>query len=255
MTRCEEIRLSLGALVLSALDPVDERRVREHLAGCAECAAEVAELERTVELLALAGPEALVGTEPGPVPLPRVPVEFGTGTAAESELPGPRVLDGLLAAVETQRRRDQRRRLAVGLAAAAAAAVVAGVGVAMVDDPPAAVPEAAPSAPAPSAPAPDAQLRGTADQIVLDLGVWERGWGAAVHVSIAGVPGGSTCSLVAVRDDGVREVAATWTVPSNGYDPVAGRLDVDGAVGMQADRVSRFEVVTSAGEVLVTAWA
>jgi hypothetical protein len=242
VTRCEEIRLSLGALVLSALDPVDERRVREHLAGCAECAAEVAELERTVELLALAGPEVLVGVEPGPVPQPRVPVE--------SELPGPRVLDGLLAAVEAQRRRDRRRRLAVGLAAAAAAAVVAGVGVAVVDDPPAAVPEAAPS---PSAPAPDATLRGTADQIVLDVGVWERGWGAAVHVSIAGVPGGSTCSLVAVRDDGVREVAATWTVPSDGYDPVAGPLDVDGAVGMQADRVSRFEVVTSAGEVLVTA--
>ena len=250
MTRCEEIRLSLGALVLSALDPVDERRVREHLAGCAECAAEVAELERTVKLLALAGPEAFVGMEPGPVPQPRVPVEFGTGMAAESELPGPRVLDGLLAAVETQRRRDRRRRLAVGLAAAAAAAVVAGVGVAVVDDPPAAVPDAAPTAPAP-----DAQLRGRADQIVLDVGVWARGWGAAVHVSIAGVPGGSTCSLVAVRDDGVREVAATWTVPSNGYDPTAGPLDVDGAVGMQSDRVSRFEVVTSAGEVLVTAWA
>jgi hypothetical protein len=250
VTRCEEIRLSLGALVLSALDPVDERRVREHLGGCAECAAEVAELERTVKLLALAAPEALVGMEPGPVPLPRVPVEFGTGTAAESELPGPRVLDGLLAAVETQRRRDRRRRLAVGLAAAAAAAVVAGVGVAVVDDAPAAVPEAAPTAPAP-----DAQLRGTADQIALDVGVWERGWGAAVHVSIAGVPGGSTCTLVAVRDDGVREVAATWTVPSNGYDPTAGPLNVDGAVGMQADRVSRFEVVTSAGEVLVTAWA
>lgn len=250
MTRCEEIRLSLGALVLSALDPVDERRVRGHLAGCAECAAEVAELERTVKLLALAGPEALVGMEAGPVPQPRVPVELGTGMAAESELPGPRVLDGLLAAVETQRRRDRRRRLAVGLAAAAAAAVVAGVGVAVVDDPPAAVPDAAPTAPAP-----DSQLRGTADQIVLDVGVWERGWGAAVHVSIAGVPGGSTCSLVAVRDDGVREVAATWTVPSNGYDPTAGPLDVDGAVGMQADRVSRFEVVTSAGEVLVTAWA
>jgi hypothetical protein len=242
VTRCEEIRLSLGALVLSALDPVDERRVREHLAGCAECAAEVAELERTVKLLALAGPEALVGTEPGPVPQPRVPVE--------SELPGPRVLDGLLAAVETQRRRDRRRRMAVGLAAAAAAAVVAGVGVAVVDDRPAGVPEAAPTAPAP-----DAQLRGTADQIVLDVGVWERGWGAAVHVSIAGVPGGSTCSLVAVRDDGVREVAATWTVPRDGYDPVAGPLDVDGAVGMQADQVSRFEVVTSAGELLVTAWA
>ena len=242
MTRCEEIRLSLGALVLSALDPVDERRVREHLAGCAECAAEVAELERTVKLLALAGPEALLGMKPGPVPQPRVPVE--------SELPGPRVLDGLLTAVETQRRRDRRRRMAVGLAAAAAAAVVAGVGVAVVDDRPAAVPEAAPTAPAP-----DAQLRGTAEQIVLDVGVWERGWGAAVHVSVAGVPGGSTCSLVAVRDDGVREVAATWTVPSDGYDATAGPLDVDGAVGMQADQVSRFEVVTSAGEVLVTAWA
>jgi hypothetical protein len=48
-------------------------------------------------------------------------------------------------------------------------------------------------------------------------------------------------------------VAATWTVPTNGYDPVAGALAVDGAVGMQVEQISSYEVVTSTGEVLVVA--
>ncbi len=265
MTGCDEIRLSLGALVLSALDPADERRVREHLAGCPECAAEVAELERTARILALAGPDSYpaVGGEPQPVAEPALlpageQEGFPESTVATGPAtPSPRVLDGLLAAVAAQRRRDRRRRITVGVAAAAVAAVLAAVGAAAIDDPRPAAPEAAApetSAPGTSAPiAPDSALHGSENGVVVDVGMWGRGWGAAVHVDLWGVPGGLTCSLVAVGLDGTREVAATWTVPSNGYDPSAGGLAVDGAVGMQTDQVSRFEVVTSAGDVLVTA--
>lgn len=245
MTSCDDVRLSLGALVLSALDPAEERRVREHVAGCAECTAELAELERTAGILALAGPEVVADTVTDAHDL------APSGVAPQG--PGPRVLDGLLAAVAAHRRRSRRRQVALGLAAAAAAAVVGGVVVAAADDDARAPSEAAPTSAVTTAPAPDAQVSGTEGGVALAVDVWRRGWGAALHVSISGVPGGSTCSLIAVRDDGAREVAATWTVPGNGYDPEAGSLDVDGAVGMQADRVSHFEVVTSVGDVLVTA--
>ncbi|HMG31651.1 MAG TPA: zf-HC2 domain-containing protein [Jiangellaceae bacterium] len=234
MTACDEIRLSLGALVLGALDHDEERRIREHVAGCPDCAAEVAVLESTAGLLAMAGPH---GHE----------AEATASQGDPPDGPGPQLLDGLLGQVRAQRRRDRRRRWALSAAAAAAAAVVAGVGiVAFSDDEPAATDQVV-------AAAPTARVQGSEGGVVLDLDLWRRAWGTAVHVDVSGVPGGSRCSLVAVGVDGTREVAATWTVPRNGYDPVAGSLAVDGAVGMQVEQVSSYEVVTSTGEVLVVA--
>ncbi len=234
MTACDEIRLSLGALVLGALDHDEERRIREHVADCPDCAAEVAALERTAGLLAMTGP---YGHE----------AEATAPHGERPDGPGPELLDGLLGQVRVQRRRDRRRRWALTVAAAAAAAVVAGVGVvAFSDDEPSAADQVA-------AAAPTAQVQGSEGGVVLDVDLWRRAWGTAVHVDVSGVPGGSRCSLVAVGVDGTREVAATWTVPTNGYDPVAGSLAVDGAVGMQVEQVSSYEVVTSTGEILVVA--
>jgi hypothetical protein len=233
MTACDDIRLSFGALVLGALDAEEERRIRSHVEGCPACAAEVAALEATAGMLAMAGPP---------------PHDGGTSALHDdsSAEPDPRLLDGLLGQVRAQRRHDRRRRWALSMAAAATAAVVAGVGVAALsDDQPAAVDQVVA--------APTAEVQGSEGGVVLDLDLWRRGWGTAVHVDVSGVPGGSRCSLVAVGADGTREVAATWTVPTNGYDPVAGALAVDGAVGMQVEQISSYEVVTSTGEVLVVA--
>jgi Putative zinc-finger len=233
MTACDDIRLSLGALVLGALDHEEERRVRSHVADCPDCAAEVAALEATAGLLAMTGP-----------------LGYGDGAAARPDepvgRPDPRLLDGLLERVRVQRRRDRLRRWALGVAAAAAAAVVAVLGVEALSDDQPAPPEQV-------AAAPSAQAQGSDGGVVLDVDLWRRAWGTAVHVDVSGVPGGSRCSLVAVGVDGTREVAATWTVPSNGYDPSAGPLGVDGAVGLRVEQVSSYEVVTSDGEVLVVA--
>lgn len=233
MTACDDVRLSLGALVLGALDDEEERRIRSHVAGCPGCAAEAAAMEATAGLLAMAAPLGL-----------------GNGAPARPDdtvgRPDPRLLDDLLERVRGERRRDRFRRWALGVAAAAAAAVVAVLGVdALSDDQPA--------APEQVAVAPSAQAQGSDGGVVLDVDLWRRAWGTAVHVDVSGVPGGSRCSLVAVGVDGTREVAATWTVPSNGYDPSAGSLGVDGAVGLQVEQVSSYEVVTSDGEVLVVA--
>jgi hypothetical protein len=229
MTSCDEIRISLGALAVSALDPAEEIEVREHVAGCAHCSAELAELSETVDVLAAAK-------------------QFGLPDALPAAVqPDRRVLDGLLAAVAEERRRARRRRFALGLAAAAAGAVLAGTGALLIAD------DDAPAAPVAAAPTPTAELHGTDGAVALDVELFTKSWGTAVHGAVAGVPPGATCSLVAVGKDGTREVAATWTVPPGGYD--TGKLWFDGGVGLQPHEVSHYEVVTPEGDVLVTASA
>jgi len=56
VTSREHVRLDLGAYVLGGLEPEEEAAVREHLASCAECAAEHASLAGLPRLLALAAP-------------------------------------------------------------------------------------------------------------------------------------------------------------------------------------------------------
>jgi hypothetical protein len=222
MTSCDEIRISLGALATSALDLDEEVHVRQHVDGCQRCTAELAELSETVQLLAAARP-----------------LEFPAAVQ-----PDPRVLDGLLAAVAYERRRGRRRRFALGLAAAAVGAVLAGTGALLIADD---------GEPAPPEAVPTAEVHGTDGEVVVDLELFVKDWGTSVSGAVAGVPPGNTCSLVAVGADGRREVAATWTVPSGGYDPATGKLWFDGGVGMQPQEVSRYEIVTTEGEVLVTA--
>ena len=228
MTSCDEIRISLGALAVSALDPEDELAVREHVAGCPRCAAELVELTETVGLLAAAKS----------VPVPA------------AVQPDPRVLDGLLKAVAAERRQARRRRYALGFVAAAAGAVVAGTAVFLVggDEP-------APPAATATTLEPTAEMHGSDGAVVLDVDLFAKAWGTAVHGDVAGVPPGATCSLVAVGLDGSREVAATWTVPRSGYDPATGSLGFDGAVGLRPHEVSHYEVVTTAGDLLVRASA
>ncbi|GAB3952182.1 zf-HC2 domain-containing protein [Kribbella albertanoniae] len=54
----------LGAYALGALDPVESREVDEHLATCAECRAELAELEEMKEFLGEVPPEAFLDGPP-----------------------------------------------------------------------------------------------------------------------------------------------------------------------------------------------
>ena len=231
MTSCDEIRISLGALAVSALDADEERQVLDHVAGCPRCSAELAELSETVDLLAAAKPYSPLAAQPAAV------------------TPGPQVLDNLLAAVAEERRRARRRRLALGLAAAAAAAVLAGTGALLIaDDDPAPAQVAAQVTPT-------AELSGSDGAVVLEVELFTKAWGTAVHGAVGGVPPGATCSLVAVGTDGTREIAATWTVPRGGYDPETGKLSFEGGVGLMPHEVSRYEVVTTEGDVLVTASA
>ncbi|GAB2612821.1 anti-sigma factor family protein [Kribbella endophytica] len=57
-------RSQLGAYALGALEPDEAREVEQHLAGCAECRAELAEFEEMKEFLGEVPPEAFLDGPP-----------------------------------------------------------------------------------------------------------------------------------------------------------------------------------------------
>jgi hypothetical protein len=64
MTHCEELRQSLGAYVLGALDVDDAAAVRHHIQDCPDCAAERDALSTLPGLLSLAGGAEAAISEP-----------------------------------------------------------------------------------------------------------------------------------------------------------------------------------------------
>jgi hypothetical protein len=110
VTGCDHVRPEIGGYVLGALEPEEATAVREHLASCAECAAEHANLAGLPRLLALAAPIA----------------EAGPPAPALEE----RVLDAI--AGERPRRSPRRRRLLRPRVLLPAAAALAAVAVALV---------------------------------------------------------------------------------------------------------------------------
>ena len=238
MSTCDDTRMELGALVLGALDPADEGRVRAHLETCDACAAEAGSLRRTASVLG-AEPAAGLAARPGSADVPREP---------EGEPPAD-LLPRLLQAV-AERHRSRRRRVVAGAAAAAALVVLAGVGGSVVGDGDGDGDGTAPQARPVATARPDATVSGADRGVRLEVGVWGEPWGSTVRATVHGVPAGSRCSLVAVGPGGRRDVAATWVVPGGGY--AAGVVEVDGGVGLLPREVTRYEVVTADGAVLVT---
>jgi hypothetical protein len=97
---CEQAPSFLGAYVLGALDPTERRAAEQHLGGCADCRAELAEFSGLTAQLDRIGPE---------------------DTRLEPVAPSPDLYDRVAAAA-----RPQRRRPMLLAAAAAAVLLVAG---------------------------------------------------------------------------------------------------------------------------------
>jgi Putative zinc-finger len=118
VTQCDELRHSLGAYVLGALDVDDAAAVRRHLQECPECAAERDGLVPLPSLLSLAGGADAAVNEPlSPAFEERLLDAYARDHAAD---PAPRRIGRL-------RRKLRPRWIAVGATAAAAvaAAVIA----------------------------------------------------------------------------------------------------------------------------------
>jgi hypothetical protein len=231
---CAEVRLSLGAYVLGALDPADRSRVDAHLAGCAEC---------RDELASFAGLPGLLGR------VSREEVE------SEPVDPGPQLLERLLGAAAAERRHDRRRRLLTSVAASAIVLVAIGVTIGVTQDHhSASTPVAAASAP--PAPGTFKTFSATNPQTHVQATIteWKKGWGASVEVSVVGVTAdlaGDSCHLVAVGPGGKTDVAASWSAPAAGYSGGPSKVNASGSTALAAKDITAFKVVGSDGATLV----
>jgi predicted anti-sigma-YlaC factor YlaD len=227
---CAEVRLSLGAYVLGALDPADRGRVDAHLAGCADCRDELA------SFAALPG---LLGR------VSRSEVE------SEPVDPGPQLLERLLGAAAAERRHDRRRRIltsvAAGVIVLAAVGVSVGVGVTRghhsATTPPAVVALASQTFTATN---PQTHVQATITEV-------KKGWGASVDVTVVGVTedlAGQSCQLIAVGPGGKTDVAASWAAPAAGYTGLS-KVTASGSTAMASKDITAFKVVGSDGATLV----
>lgn len=223
---CAEVRLSLGAYVLGALDPADRSRVDAHLAGCPECRDELASFAALPGLLGRVSRAEVEGE----------PID-----------PGPQLLERLLGAAAAERRHDRRRGLlttvAAGIIVLAAIGVTAG---AVQDHHSSSTPKVAGASQTFTATDPTTHVQASITE-------WKKGWGASVEVSVVGVTSdiaGDSCQLIAVGPGGKTDVAASWAAPAAGYSGPS-KVNASGSTALAAKDITAFKVVGSDGKTLV----
>ena len=203
-----ELHHLLGAYVLGGLDSADSQRFEAHLEDCADCRAELAELESLPSLLdALPVPDAVALTG-GPRP----------AAAPEQASSVPRaVLDELAA-----RRRKLRRRWAALVGAVAAACLALGVAAGPLLNRP---------------PQPDASYSvqaGNGLRFSVDLA--RKTWGTELAVSGSSMPTDGTYSLWVRDRAGGEDRACAWTATPSG------RIKVTGATPVQLASIAGVEL-------------
>jgi anti-sigma factor RsiW len=217
------MELSLGVLVLGALEPAERPAVETHLAGCPRCTAILAELAPRPGLLHRLDPIEHAPPAPRPrVSSPLQPLPLGP----------PELRERLVRAARAERARRRRRW------AFAAAAVLVGVllvgqlsGVPWGDDN------------ANKAIVASATDAGSA--VHADVRLTPDDTGSALALRLRGVAPEEHCSLVAVNADGRSDVAATWVASYQGQAAVVGHTS------FRPDQITRLLVVTEAGRTLV----
>jgi Putative zinc-finger len=207
----------LGAYLLGGLDAAEARAFEEHLAGCAACRRELAELESLPALL-------------DAVPVPAA-VALAAGRPAEpaalepAALPEPQVEPPLLLELAARRRTSRRRRTALlaGVAAAClAAGLLAGPAVGGLLNPP---------------PKPDASYSLQAENgMQLTVGLVKKTWGTELELEGRSMPLEGTLYLWVKDRDGGEELACGWTATPSG------RIKVTGATPVQLAGISGVEL-------------
>ncbi|GAB3835237.1 anti-sigma factor family protein [Kribbella italica] len=236
-------RSQLGAYALGALESDEAREVEQHLAGCAECRAELAEFEEMKEFLGEVPPEAFLDGPPvdGDLLLQR------TLRAARETAPA----SVETAAVPVERaaasgvRRSRSRR--PWLLAAAAVVVVAGAlggGVAIGR-------QSVDQVVAEGTPAGSKQVSATdaATGTTMATTVEPRtGWSWIV-VNLTGLKAGAECEMLVTDKSGRTWTAGSWIVSDKAAREGS---EFSGGVLVPLDQVRSVEIRTVQGEHVVT---
>jgi anti-sigma factor RsiW len=213
---CHEARMSLGVLVLGAIEPEDRPAVEAHLAACSSCSAELAQLAVLPGLM------------------------HRTDVPAVDPVESPGLGDRLRSAgsdLAARRHRARRRQLAgaAGLVAASLAVAVLLVGRS---------PEGGPPRGASSPVVATAGRPGS--PVSARFVLRPRSVGTRVSVSVHGVGPNQRCSLVAVSASGRREVAASWVAS------YSGSATVEGTTSLPIADIARLQVVGGDGTALAS---
>jgi anti-sigma factor RsiW len=235
----EHDRSSLAAYALGALEPEEARVVDAHVAGCADCRAELRELSEL---------EAALGEVP--------PEAFLDGPPEGGDL----LLQRTLRQVRTERTRAERPRrllVAAGVAGLVAATLVGGTlfGRATAP-PPEAFPTPTPSATAqatsPVVPGPSARVFAASNSTTgasMTVALTPAAGWVRIHVKADGIKAGQKCRLEVIDKRGTVMQAGSWLV-----SPLGERQGtvLDGAALVAPADVASVDVVTFAGQRLVS---
>lgn len=211
--RHDSLRQALGAYAVGALEPDERAAVETHLQHCEGCREELARLAVLPGLL-----DRLTPAE-----------------AETLQRPRPRTESALaVAAIARERRRLRRSlrawRVAAGVAAAALVVVTL---VPVGDTRPATAFEPRPAV---------AEASHTEGQVH----VTAEPWGMRVTIDVRELPPRRGYGLWAVRNDGHKALAASWSAPPDDA------VQLTGSCYVSVDDLARFELSTPDEEVLVT---
>ena len=226
----EHDRTQLGAYALGALEPGEVAEVDEHLATCAECRAELAELEEMKDFLGEVPPEAFLEGPPegGDLLLQR--------TLREVRELSPEPV------VQVPAKRRSSRWLMV----AAALVVVAGAlggGVALGRS-------TAPQAAEPAAGYKETTTTDTVTGATMATTVEPRtGW-SWVQVQVTGLKAGDQCQLLVTDSAGKTWTAGSWVVSEKA---AKNGSTFGGGVLVPLDKVRSVEIRTLQGKHVITA--
>ncbi|MEV7966553.1 zf-HC2 domain-containing protein [Sphaerisporangium sp. NPDC088356] len=256
MSACEDVRMSLGAYMLGALDADEMVQVEAHLATCPDCRAELDEISGLSALLARVSEEDI----------------------EQAASPPHAVLDRLISA---SARRHRVNRVVFGLAASLVAVVLGGSAWLALGQPRDATTTAAGAPAASSAhgsasqrveddsargelfaasPEPSIMLkdepspspvsaRGGNGRIHAELTLTPGDKGTTVEVVLSGVPTGTSCRVTAVGTDGTQSPAGSWTIDAADYR--SGPATFTGSTELTIDRIRGFDIRASSGKRLV----
>lgn len=214
-------KLLLGARSLDLLDADELRALDAHLADCDDCRAECAALTETVDRLRSVPADMMAAGR-----------ARGRPTAGGQQN-GDLLLARTLRAVRRERAAGRLQRVAtIAASIVLLAAVAAGTGIRVGSRSDVRTVEA---------------TNGRTGVAVSAAVRPQRGW-VHVDLAVAGVPAGTTCTLIAVTDDGAREIAGSWVVS----EAAAGGTQLSGAVAVPIDELAGLEITTADGERLVS---